>query len=191
MRALAIVALLAGAAQAATVDSVLASLKATSEKTKVLSGNFTQKNRVKLFKKELVSRGKFRFERPRQIRWEYVSPDPSTLVLDGNRATLSMPGQEPRVFDLATDPTMRAVFDQLLVWLGAGDADPRRDYDVSVSGPDSAPSLVLVPRAGSTLGRVFTRIELRTDGKGLVRGILLVESSGDEKDIAFEGLKRD
>ena len=57
------------------------------------------------------------------------------LVLDGNQATLTTPGAAPQVFDLDKDATMRAIFDQLLTWLGPGSlAAARDDYDLSTGG---------------------------------------------------------
>ena len=78
----------AGVASAAPlnpVDPLLARLDVAAKGVTSLSGEFTQKNKIKIFKQEVRSKGKFYFERPRRIRWEYLEPDPSTLVLDGDR----------------------------------------------------------------------------------------------------------
>jgi outer membrane lipoprotein-sorting protein len=182
----------AAAAAAPTVDQILAQLESSSKDVETLDGEFTQHNRIKLFKKELVSRGRLRFRRPRQIRWEYLEPDPSTLVLDGQRVTLRMPGTAPQVFDLERDATMRAVFEQLLLWLQPGALGRARDdYALTAGGTAEAPTLTLLPKEGSVMGRAFRRVELRLDGKSwLLRGILLVERNGDEKEIAFTRLLR-
>ena len=72
---------------------------------------------MKLFKQELKSEGKLYFAAPRKIRWEYTAPDPSVLVLSGQKATMRAPGGEAQVFDLDKDATLRTVFDQLLTEL--------------------------------------------------------------------------
>jgi outer membrane lipoprotein carrier protein len=187
--------LLASAASAApppSVDTLLAELSASAQKATTLSGEFTQKNRLKLFKQELSSKGRLFFQAPRRIRWEYLSPDPSVMVLDADRATLRTPGAAPQVFDLAHDATMRAVFDQLLMWLQPGGLDhARADYDLSTAGSGGEPILVLVPKASSAVAKAFSRIELRVDGKShLLRGIKLTEKNGDEKQIEFGKLER-
>jgi outer membrane lipoprotein carrier protein len=186
---------LSGAARAApppALDDLLSRLEASSRDLQSLGGEFTQRNRLKLFKQELRSKGRFYYRRPRQIRWEYLDPDPSTLVLDGNTATLRTPGAAPQVFDLARDATMRAIFDQLLLWIGPSSfAAARADYDLSVGGSAEQPTLSLVPKAGGAVARAFQRVELRLDGKTLLlRGILLVEKNGDEKEITFTRLAR-
>jgi outer membrane lipoprotein carrier protein len=194
VRLLAALALAAGVAQAAPpkLDELTAKLEASSQGVQSLSGEFNQRNKLKLFKQELRSRGRFFFRRPRQIRWEYTDPDPSTLILDGQTATLRTPGAAPQTFDLAKDATMRTIFDQLLLWLGPGSLkQAAADYDLSVSGSAAEPTLVLVPKAGGAIARAFSRIELRIDGKTmLMRSILLTEKNGDEKAITFTRLER-
>jgi outer membrane lipoprotein-sorting protein len=182
----------ARAAAPPPVDQILANLDRTSKEVKQLDGEFTQRNRVKLFKQELTSKGRLSFTAPRKIKWEYLSPDPSTLMLDGNTATLSSPGAAPRTFDLEKDATMRAIFDQLLLWIGPGSLTKAKDdYDLAASGSAEAPALVLTPRASSPVAKAFQKIELRLDGKSwLLKSILLVEKNGDEKEIVFTSLRR-
>jgi outer membrane lipoprotein carrier protein len=192
---LAILAFLFSALAAAapvSVDELIARLGKSSEGVNTLAGEFTQRNKLKLFKQELRSTGKFYFQRPRRIRWEYVAPDPSTLILDGDTATLRTPGAEPQTFDLAKDATMRAIFDQLLTWLGPGSmAQARVDYDIGALGSAAEPRLSLVPKATSPVAKAFRSIELRLDGKTLLmRSILLTEKNGDEKEITFTHLQR-
>lgn len=194
MKALALL-LLASAASAApppSVDQLLADLSKSAQLTHTLSGEFTQKNRLKLFKQELSSKGRLYFQAPRRIRWEYLSPDPSTMVLDGDRATLRTPGAAPQVFDLAKDATMRAIFDQLLMWLQPGAlAQARGDYEMSTEGSADKPQLVLVPKAGSAVEKTFQRIVLSTDRREyLIWKLRLVEKNGDDKEIEFTRLVR-
>jgi outer membrane lipoprotein-sorting protein len=186
------VVLAASSARADQVADLVKKVDAAKAGVTSLSGEFTQKNRVKLFKQELVSKGRFSFEKPRHIRWEYTSPDPSVMTLDGNKATLTTPGAAPQVFDLDKDATMRAIFDQLLTWLGPGSIEAARaEYELSTSGTAAAPALVLTPKPTSPIAKAFARIELRLDPKTwLARSILLVEKNGDEKEITFTKLTK-
>jgi outer membrane lipoprotein-sorting protein len=163
-------------------------LEASSKDVQSLSGEFQQRNKLKLFKQELKSKGRFYFQRPKKIRWEYLDPDPSTLILDGEQATLRTPGAAPQTFDLTKDATMRAIFDQLLTWLSPTSmAEARKDYEIAVK--DS--TLLLTPRATSPVAKAFSRIELRLDPKTLLmKSILLTEKNGDEKEINFTKLSK-
>lgn len=180
------------AAEPPSLNVVVEQLDAASKNVETLAGQFSQRNRVKLFKQELTAKGLVYFRKPRQIRWEYLEPDPSVMILDGNKALLRSPSAPPQQFDLDKDPTMRAIFDQLLTWLGPGSlAKARDDYELAVSGTAAAPVLTLTPKLASAVGRAFSKIELRLDGKSwTLRSILLVEKNGDEKEIVFTRLQR-
>ncbi len=196
--ALALLLLFAGQALAAppSVDELLTRLDASATTVETLAGEFVQRNRLKLFKQELKSEGRIFFRKPRQIRWEYRTPDPSTLILDGQQATLRTPGSAEQKFDLDRDPTMRTVFDQLLVWLGAGvrvdgKAKLLADYQLSTAEQGGLPTLVMVPLQASPVSKVFSRIEIRLDKKtALIRSLLLHEQGGDEKEIVFSRLDK-
>jgi outer membrane lipoprotein-sorting protein len=183
---------LAFAAAPPDADVILKHLDEASKKVTALDGDFVQHNRVKLFKQELTSKGRIKFEAPRHIVWEYTEPDPSTLVLDGNKATLTQPGAAPRVFDLEHDATMRTIFDQLLLWLGPGSlAQAKNDYELTTSGSAAEPVLGLTPRPSSPVAKAFQKIELKLDGKTwLLKAIKLVEKNGDEKEIVFTRMQR-
>ena len=90
------------------------------------------------------------------------------------------------------DATMRTIFDQLLLWIGPGALTrARADYDFAAAGTAEAPILSLTPRAQSPIAKAFKRIDLRLDPKTwLLRSILLIEVSGDEKEITFSRLER-
>lgn len=172
----------------AFADDLGARMETASKDLNTLSGEFSQRNHLKLFKQELRSKGRFYFQRPRRIRWEYLDPDPSTLILDGNQATLRTPGAAPQNFDLEKDATMRAVFDQLVTWLGPGSLmQAKGDYDIVADKS----TLILTPKPASPVAKAFTRIELRLDPKTLLmHSILLTEKNGDEKEITFTRVNR-
>lgn len=161
---------------------------------RTLSAEFVQKNRVKLFKQELVSRGRLYYARGQeaskgsQLRWEYLSPDPSALILADNKAVLVMPGRAPQRFDLDRDATMQAIFRELELWLGKGSLRAAmQEYDMT----EHDDRVLLIPKAGTPLSRTFARIEMTVDRKTLLLSrLLLAEKGGDEKEIAFVSMKR-
>ena len=180
-----------GAASAAPSQQVLDKIDAAAKDSHSLSATFTQKNRMKLFRQELGQKGRLYFRAPRQIRWEYTQPDASLLVLDGMKATMSSPGAAPQVFDLDKDATMRAIFDQLLTFVGGGSiAQAQAAYDIETPGNPSEPTLQLTPKAGGAIAKAFMKITLAFDKKTQVRKITLVERNGDEKEITFDKLDK-
>lgn len=190
--------------QAGTADDLMARIDRSQRDLHTLSAEFVQLSRVKLFRQELRSEGRLAYDKgeaatqagatgsPARLRWEYLKPDASTVLLIGDRATLRMGTLPPQVFDTGRDPKLRAIFAQLRLWLGQGELATARDqYDITVGGKSGQPALVLAPLASSPLAATFARIELHVDGQSLalVR-LLLVERSGDEKEILFAKIRR-
>ncbi len=183
-----------GGGGALALTELLQRIDAAQQGVRALSADFVQHSRIKLFKQELTSRGRLLYQRapvPR-LRWDYLSPDPSTLVLTGKQARMKLPGRPVQEFDTEHDPTLRAIFDELWLWLGQGSLRAAQaDYQMSAAGTRTAPRLLLVPRDSSPLHKTFSRVELRLDPATLLlQGLLLVEQGGDEKEIVFTRMER-
>ena len=189
-------------------DELMRRIDAAQADLRTLSAEFVQNSQSKLFKQKLSSQGRLFYQRQRQrpgpgpgqgqpgeptkLRWEYTRPDASTMLLIGERATLRIGKRPPQVFDSSRDPTLNAIFTQLQLWLGNGSlASAQADYQVSSGGTAEHPALILLPRPTSPLSRAFARIELHVDGRTLQLGrLLLVENSGDEKEVVFTRMQR-
>lgn len=188
------------AASNLTPQELIQRMEAAQRELRSLTADFVQTSRVKLFKQEMRSTGRLSYERAAQtrLRWEYLQPDPSTMLMVGDKATLRMGNLPPQVFDTARDPNLRAIFVQLRLWLGAGSfsdsgSGSGPEYDMRVGGDPAhgRPALVLVPKAGTVLGKTFARVELHLDGRSWqLNRLLLVEQSGDEKEIIFSRVQR-
>ena len=183
--------------QAASLPSpieLMTKVDAAQKDLRSLRADFVQHNRVKLFRQQISSEGRLQYQKgdPARLRWEYLKPDPSTMLLVGDKVQLKMGTRPPQVIDTGKDPMLRAIFTQLRLWLGQGSLrEAESEYEISVAGSVDQPALVLVPKAQSPLQRVFSRIELHLDGKTmLLRRLMMVEQSGDEKEIIFGKLDR-
>jgi outer membrane lipoprotein-sorting protein len=169
------------------VDALLGRVAAAGKDVQGLSGDFTQKKRVAAFKQELTSHGRFAFVRPSHLEWRYTDPDPSALVVDGDKATLTLPDEPPRSYDLTKQPGLRAVVRQMQLWLGGGDpAQLKTDYEASlVKG-----ALHLVPRDAKLRARIGA-VDVEFDDKTLLpRAVRVSEAGGDTTAISFSNLKK-
>ncbi len=184
----------AQAASLPTPTDLMTKIDAAQKDLRSLRADFVQHSRVKLFRQQISSEGRLQYQKgdPAKLRWEYLKPDPSTMLLVGDRAQLKMGTRPPQVMETGKDPMLRAIFTQLRLWLGQGSLrEAESEYEISVAGSVDQPALVLVPKAQSPLQRVFSRIELHVDGKTmLLRRLMMVEQTGDEKEIIFGKLDR-
>lgn len=192
-----------------SADELMRRIDLSQQNLRSLSAEFVQHTHVKLFKQQVQSQGRMLYDRgapsPGQqpgnsaaspgstrLRWEYLRPDASTMLILGDKATLRIGTRAPQVFDTARDPTMRVIFTQLQLWLGNGSLQSAKaEYEVQSGGTGDQPALLLSPKTGTVLSKVFARIELHVDGKTLqLNRLLLVENSGDEKEILFSRVQR-
>jgi len=96
-----------------------------------LVGEFTQRKRLSLFRDEVRSTGRLKFRRPGKLRWEYLTPDPSVIILDGAKVTVTAPGQKPVTYDLGREPGLKALLERLLAALGPPRSRRRRRISTS------------------------------------------------------------
>lgn len=82
------------AAQSLSEQKIIQKMTASAEAIRTVKCNFTQKKQSKMLKGEQVSEGKMFCQQPDKLRWEYTSPKPSTLVLDGTKAQLLKGGEQ-------------------------------------------------------------------------------------------------
>lgn len=82
------------AAQGLSEQKIIQKMTASAEAIQTVKCNFTQKKQSKMLKGEQVSEGKMFCQQPDKLRWEYTSPKPSTLVLDGTKAQLLKGGEQ-------------------------------------------------------------------------------------------------
>ena len=182
------------AAPLLTATELMTRIDAAQKDLHSLRADFVQHSRVKLFRQQISSTGRFLYAKgtPARLRWEYLAPDPSTMLLVGDQARLTIGTRAPQLIDTGKDPTLRAIFAQLRLWLGQGSLrDAEGEYEVKAAGTVDQPALLLAPKAQSPLSGVFSRIELHVDGKSmLLRRLLMVEQSGDEKEVVFGKIER-
>lgn len=120
-------------AGAAEVESVLTHLEGVAAGVKSLSSDFVQEKHLAMFDEVMTSKGRFLFVKPDRLRWELLEPVKSGFVLKGNegRRWSDRSGRtEP--FDLAREPVMKLVAEQLLSWARADFAKLRQEYRISL-----------------------------------------------------------
>jgi outer membrane lipoprotein-sorting protein len=169
-----------------TVAELIEKVEQARAGQETLVGEFAQRKRLSLFRDEVRSTGRFKFRRPAKLRWEYLTPDPSVVILDGQRVTVTAPGQKPATYDLARQPGLRALLERLLAALGPGSLKAAtRDFDLKVTGPTT---LALTPRGD--LSKHVVAMEMRFDAAWQVAGVAFREKNGDQTDVTFSKLQR-
>ncbi len=96
---------------------VLAELEQSASGIETLESPFVQEKHLEMFRETLVSKGRFYFATPDKLRWEITEPVASGFLLNGDRGRRWHQRSGAAVpFDIATEPGMGLIAEQLLAW---------------------------------------------------------------------------
>ncbi|HAS89114.1 MAG TPA: outer membrane lipoprotein carrier protein LolA [Desulfovibrio sp.] len=175
----------AGSAFADKQSNFLEELQNKSQSIISISCEFNQQSHIALFADVIESKGKFRFARPDNLRWEYTEPFVSGFLLKGQEG-LKWDGaaKDSTRFNTETSPEMAIISEQILAWTTMNIPWLQSLYGIKVT--NYAPAVMeLTPKSGKTkqflkLIRIFF-----TPKETHLKSIELHEPSGDYTKIIF------
>lgn len=121
------------------------SIQKTARKVKSVRTRFVQKKRMKMLKDPLVSRGRLVFKSPKEIRWEYISPFRSLVVMRKGRMDRFVWRNGKFVKDAdAETRTMHIVLQEVADWM-KGEFTSSKSFNASLK-PGIPSVIVMKPR---------------------------------------------
>ncbi len=149
---------------------------------------FTQKKRMKILARPLVSEGQFFFQSPDSLRWEYTAPVRSILLM--HRGTVRRYLFSGGAWAEETGDRLQAmgvVMQEISQWLH-GRFDENQAFAATLAGGSPA-RIVLRPREKS-LARMIQRIELTLSPRpGVIQSITVIESEDAATILEFRDVK--
>lgn len=154
-----------------------------SAKITSVSARFSQEKHMQILTKPLVSRGRFYFQTPDSVRWEYTSPVRSVLLMQKGkikRYTLGSKGFEDA--GGAVD-SMQFVLQEIGRW-SRGQFNENEYFSATLKGGKGA-HIILTPKEKG-LAAMISRIVITPspDRPGILRSVNIVES--EENYTLFE-----
>ena len=164
-------------------------LREASRRITSVDAHFTQKKTLPMLSRPFVSEGRFFFQAPSQLRWEYDRPLRSVLIMNGGdvKRFVRDPGGW-REETGASMSAMQVVLDEIVNWQqGRFDANPRFRASLS-TGPET--KVTLVPREASW-GKMIRRIELTLSREqaGVMKSVRVVEDERSFTDLDFSRVR--
>lgn len=154
-----------------------------------LSARYREEKRMALLAEPLVAEGELYYARPNRMVRRQRTPEPSTVLLEGDRLVVAAGGQRQEL-DLAAQPVVRMFVDSVR-WVLAGDAPRLRDlYDVTYTvREDGGWRLRLSPRKKPLVDMID---HMTIEGRDVVlERIRIVERGGDATVMTFEKVDPD
>jgi outer membrane lipoprotein carrier protein len=142
---------------------------------KSISSKFTQEKHMKILVKPLISEGRFFFSAPKSLRWEYISPVKSILLMDNGKGKSYIQGKNGIVEDTrAKAQAMEIVMQEITSWLnGRFHDDPNFGAELV---KDKTDKIILTPKDKS-LSDIISSIELQISRtEGMIKSVKISES---------------
>jgi len=147
-----------------------------------VEAEFVQKKQMPILAKPLVSKGKLFFQVPRSLRWEYLSPVNSILLMHGGTVTRYVKKDGVVTKDSSARlQSMQIVLQEITTWMkGNFDANP-------AFRPELRPGrIIMLKPKDKSMADIIRRIELRlSDRPGVIRSVRIYENEKSFTEIEF------
>lgn len=158
--ALGLVALFAaGRVDASDAQAIADRVQARYDETEDLAAGFSQEMKIQAGGHVVRSKGRMFFRKPGRMRWEYETPEPQTIVADGEYLWIHQPEDE----QVLRAPLEQAFQSQTPVSFLFGVARIGRDFEPKLldEGDDGGIRLELHPKAeeGGALGLLILEVD--------------------------------
>lgn len=165
-------------------DAELAALQRLAANVTSVQSDFVQEKHLAVFKDTLLSKGRFYYRKPDRLRWELTEPVGAGFILTGDRGRRwnARTGQT-QPFELAREPAMKLIAEQLFAWATADFERLRHGYRLIVL--QTAPVILRLEPRGETGGFLdHLQVAFADDGRTLT-SVEVHERGGDFTRIRF------
>ena len=164
------------------------SIGKASAQVRTIQADFVQKKSLKILAHPLISKGRFFYSAPDSLRWEYLSPVESVLIVDQGKARRFFKHNGSLVEDTsASVEAVRIVVDQIIDWIG-GRYDKNASFAPELVAGE--PAKVVMTAKDQSLAKFIQRIEITlSDSPGVIQSVNIIESADASTLIEFSGVK--
>lgn len=147
-----------------------------SANIKSVSAHFTQEKHMEILTKPLVSKGRFYFQAPDSVRWEYLAPVRSVLLMRRGNIKRYTLGSKGLVEDSGGSlPAMQIVLQEISRWSRGQFTE--NDHFSATLKRERGSLIILTPKEkglSSMISRIV--ISLSPDRPGVIKSVRIVES---------------
>ena len=163
---------------------VKSKIKKASEELKSMQASFVQDKVLTFMDEEIQSKGKFIFQSPNSVRWEYIDPYKYLIIIDKEIITIKDERKENK-FDMDSNPIFKQI-NQLMLSTVKGDILLNKDFESKVYQNSKTYKLELLPK-DENMKEFISSIDLILNKKDLtIISLKLTEPMGDYTFITFK-----
>ncbi|MGP1682149.1 MAG: outer membrane lipoprotein carrier protein LolA [Giesbergeria sp.] len=107
--------------------------------------SFTEKKYIDILENPLESSGELSFEAPNRLEKRTLKPRPESMLLDGDKLTVTLYEKQPLQLRLQDHPDVAALVESIRGTLSGDQATLEKNYAIEFSGAQNKWQLTLVP----------------------------------------------
>jgi outer membrane lipoprotein-sorting protein len=160
-------------------------LKDSAATVTAVQADFVQEKHMQILARPLVSMGALLFKAPDSLRWEYVAPIKSILVMHDSRIRRFVHKDGRLVEDASAGlQSMQVVIQQITQWLN-GRFDENPAFSATL---EPGPKIVMTPRE-KALAQLIQRIEIvLAEQPGVLESVTIFESEDSFTRLIFQNV---
>ncbi len=151
-------------------------------KMRSVQADFIQEKNLKILVRPIISTGRFVFQAPGNLRWEYTTPFHSVLLMYGGRIRKFTERNGALVEEQGLQlDAMQVVLGEISGWL-----DGRFSENAAFTTETKDEKTVVLTPKSEGMGSFISRIELKiADQAGLLDSVTIVEGPGSSTRLTF------
>ncbi len=164
-------------------------IRKESAKVSSISADFTQTKHMKILTKPLISKGRFYFQAPDSVRWEYAAPVKSILLMSRHGIKRYTQGSRGLVEDgSASTASMQVVLKEISRWSSGRFTE--NEFFAATIQRGKEPKIVLIPKEKG-MSEMISRIAitLSSDRPGLLKSVKIEEGVGNYTFFVFSNVQ--
>lgn len=126
---------------------IFVSIAKGASEIKTISSDFVQERRTSMLKEPLIATGRFFFEKPERLRWEFLKPSQSGFTINGEKAKRWGDNPEQlQPFEIGKEPALRTTAEQVFAWARGDFTWIEKRYQIMI-GSEEPLTIMLTPRS--------------------------------------------
>ena len=167
-------------------EDIIWEISTSAKKTKTLYCDFVQEKTSSLVAETAISKGKMYFKSPHSLRWEYVSPQASALIVNNNDVALKTANGTSA--DVNTR-MLKELANIIISSIDGSGLNDSKNFSADLSVSDLHYMVELTP-VNKRIAAVYSSIVLIIQRETyLADSIILIEKNGDKMKISFSNHK--
>ncbi|WP_084153881.1 LolA-related protein [Simplicispira psychrophila] len=145
--------------------------------------HFFEKKYIGILDKPLESSGELSFEAPNRLEKRTLKPRPESMLLDGDKLTVTLYEKQPLYLRLQDRPEVAALVESIRATLSGDQATLEKNYTLEFSGTQGKWQLTLTP-APKALAKVVRQIHIG-GADANIKTIAFDQADGDRVEMTI------